>query len=645
MQKSLCILLLLFCFICPALNQSLEQIDSLKKSTQLHTDSTKVKVYLDLADYYLNFNISLDSFQFYAQKGLDYANQINYQKGSLEATYRLGAATGMKSEYGKSNKYFERLLEAAKQENQARYIAIAYNGLGNNFWKANQLTSALDYFLEAAKMAELANNKDFLPTAYLNIGVIQGSINEHEKAIQYSKKALGLIGQSLNSKQQFIAVDLHFNLAESFHSIGQLDSARYYSLSGIKKSKAIQYTYGENLFLTQLAQIELQAKNYPLAASFAQQFLNAQGKENPEDFDLIITAFGRLAKANVHRNDFKAALAAVDSALVYANKCEAFFCQKKAMEAAIYLYEYMGDFKKAFQFQKKYQQFNDSIINQEKQSQLQILNSFYESEKKERKLSQLSREYEAQAFKIRRRNLLIAGLAAFGVLGLFTLYFYYQQRMLKAKQTIHEAEQRLLRLQINPHFLFNALSSIQTYLFNKEDTHKAIHYLSRFAELMRQVLEYSRETYISLEDEIHTLENYLSLQQLRYNHSFDYQIVVEPGINRWETQIPPIMAQPFVENAIEHGKVHLIENGFIKVQFKEEEEQLVLMVEDNGIGRHEARKVAAKKRYKSLATSITLDRIQVLSSLARRKFSFNIVDLPERGTRVIFHFPIVKPFI
>jgi len=278
----------------------------------------------------------------------------------------------------------------------------------------------------------------------------------------------------------------------------------------------------------------------------------------------------------------------------------------------------------------------DSAIDNKKLSP-QFL---YKNEKKEHRTILFSPEEQARFFQLQQRNLIISTVIVFTLLTLFSLYLFNQKRLLKNQRIASESEQRLLRLQMNTHFLFNALSSIQTYLFNKEDTQKAVVYLSRFAELMRQILEYSKETYITIEDEIRTLENYLLLQQLRYNHEFEYEISVDGRINRWETLVPPLMAQPFVEKAIEYGRIHQQEDGKVKISFKKLDEQILLLIEDNGIGIEQALKLNNQKKHKSLAISITKERIELLNTLTRKHFGFEISNLLQNGTQVKLRFPL-----
>ncbi len=181
-------------------------------------------------------------------------------------------------------------------------------------------------------------------------------------------------------------------------------------------------------------------------------------------------------------------------------------------------------------------------------------------------------------------------------------------------------EQKLLRSQMNPHFIFNSLSSIQSFIFESNPV-EAGSYLSRFAELIRSILYNSREEYITLENEIKTLKNYFELQQLRYNHKFDFEIDVDPMLDIEEISIPPMLAQPFIENAVEHGIKYIEDNGLITVSFTLMENSIMLIVEDNGIGIKAAKNMKNKKgsEHKSLATIITRERIEILNKGKRKK--------------------------
>lgn len=212
-----------------------------------------------------------------------------------------------------------------------------------------------------------------------------------------------------------------------------------------------------------------------------------------------------------------------------------------------------------------------------------------------------------------------------------------------------QLEQRLLRTQMNPHFIFNILAALQGLVYKKE-TKIVVNYLSKFAALMRSILYHSREENIMLDDEIVFIENYLKLQQLRFSERFEYNIKVASSINTTIVSIPPMLLQPFIENSIEHGLRKKSENdGQILISFNKIEDDLVIIIEDNGIGIEKAlsQKESNSKTHKSLGMSTTIERIQKLNKGRSQKDLYEIIDLSENdtnktGTRILFRIPFIE---
>jgi ligand-binding sensor domain-containing protein/signal transduction histidine kinase len=234
------------------------------------------------------------------------------------------------------------------------------------------------------------------------------------------------------------------------------------------------------------------------------------------------------------------------------------------------------------------------------------------------------------------------------------LIIRYREKKLKERNKFQLLEQKLLRSQMNPHFIFNSLSSIQSFIF-ENDPVEAGSYLSRFAELIRSILYNSREEFITVEEETKTLKNYFLLQQLRYNNKFEYTIDIDPLIQPDTIKIPPMLAQPFIENAIEHGIKHIKGKGKILVSFTliPEKEAVLLTIEDNGIGIAASRKLknSHKKGHTSLATVIANERIEVLNKGRRKNYFYLTVgDILDNegnviGTRVKFIIPYRKQIV
>jgi len=243
------------------------------------------------------------------------------------------------------------------------------------------------------------------------------------------------------------------------------------------------------------------------------------------------------------------------------------------------------------------------------------------------------------------------GLLILVISGLIWWLFYFRLSMIRRRnelmQDINEYKQKILRQQMNPHFIFNTLNSIQYFLLD-EDTTSSLNYLTKFAKMMRIVLDNSQQTFVSIEDEIRGLNLYLELEALRFEESFDYEIKVDDDINTYEYKIPALILQPYVENSIRHGLLHKKNKGFLKVHIQKNEDSLLCSIEDDGVGRKRAEEIKMSKgpMKESLGSKITEDRINVLNSLYSDEIDVQYVDLEDAegnptGTRVEITLPFV----
>lgn len=200
---------------------------------------------------------------------------------------------------------------------------------------------------------------------------------------------------------------------------------------------------------------------------------------------------------------------------------------------------------------------------------------------------------------------------------------------------------RALRAQMNPHFLFNALNSIQHFIMQKE-TNSALSYISKFSKLIRQVLENSVNETVTVENEIKALVLYLDLEQLRFENAFTYTIEIDETIDRQNTEIPSMLLQPYVENAVLHGLVKRSTPGILKIKMLNQYEYLMCVIEDNGIGRKASAllKEAAPGGHISRATEMNYNRIAMMQHNAHI-ITLDLTDGAEKniGTRVEIKIP------
>ncbi len=216
----------------------------------------------------------------------------------------------------------------------------------------------------------------------------------------------------------------------------------------------------------------------------------------------------------------------------------------------------------------------------------------------------------------------------------------------KIKREMIESKLTAIQSQMNPHFIFNSLNSIQDLVL-QQDGEKAYSYLSKFAFLVRKVLHYSELDFIRLEDEIEMLKVYLELEKLRFDDDFDFYI--NSGTKE-EIEIPPLIIQPFVENAIKHGLLHKKGIKKLSIEFKLSKDILVCIIEDNGIGRAKSREINERKskKHQSFSTKSIQNRFEILQNIHGGELGLNYEDLEEsgeaQGTRLTINIPVRKNY-
>ncbi len=238
-----------------------------------------------------------------------------------------------------------------------------------------------------------------------------------------------------------------------------------------------------------------------------------------------------------------------------------------------------------------------------------------------------------------------------GVLGLMGVVIaavlYRNRRKREMDKRLAALELQTLQAQLNPHFIFNSLNSIQSFILRHE-VKLATQYLSEFATLMRLFLDSSKLRYITIEDELKLLKLYIELEQLRFQDTFAYEIVLDEAVSEdWE--IPSMFLQPFVENAINHGLLHKKSPGLLQIEFRCEGNMLICVIDDDGVGRQKAQQIKQQsyKSYQSRAMQIIEEKVSFLSRLEQIEVLFVIDDkydaegLPS-GTRVTLRMAILN---
>ena len=398
--------------------------------------------------------------------------------------------------------------------------------------------------------------------------------------------------------------------------------------TGIENKAMVYQQYG---------QIYLSQKKLPLALDYTNKALALEAHLGSEENKMKVQV--NLANIYYEMGNYKKSIQYFELFRAKAIASAAIKYEKDALEGLSKCHLALGDYQKAYDYLERGFALRDSILDEAKQRQLKELEVQYDSYKKDQKNVLLAKERDIQTLRANRNTTFTYSAILVLILVLLMSYLFLRQYRARAAQQTLKLNYRLLRNQMNPHFIFNSLAAIQSFVY-KSEPKEAGKYLSSFAKLVRAILENSREDYISLSKELQWLENYLKLQLLRFDNKFDYHIEIDDNLDIDSVQIPPMLTQPFIENALEHGLKNIDYQGELDISFQIKEDLLVISVRDNGIGLAEAAENTQPSEHVSLATIITKERLQFLNQYKRRKIIFDIRDVSPKGVLVSFSIPL-----
>jgi tetratricopeptide (TPR) repeat protein len=522
-------------------------------------------------------------------------------------------------------------------------------------------------------MAKCVNMQSFI---YNFFGQVELSVSKNFMALQLAKRAKDFPQVAQYQRE----------IGESQYQIFNYDNANNFFIQSREMAIKIRDKRLEGLADTDLALVKLAKKEYGEAIAEFKNAIRILQAQN--DQDGLGLAHKYLGNAFNEQQDYNNALRYYNMALVYfesaSNRSEiasvyhlvgtVFAEQGKYKNALNYLnrsieirsqygyiggiypsykeiadvYKKTGNMKLAYQYLDMYSDYSDSARIVEVSAKIAELSELYRSEQRERLIA-----FQADSIELQRkekentelRNIfqtyIIIGFIVLLALGAFIIYNRWKQRNIRQLQREAEMNQTLLRSQMNPHFVFNAMSVIQSYIY-ENDTKNSTKFLINFSKLMRLILENSSKEFIPLGTEIDILNKYLETQKLRFGDRFEYEVTVNDQLLQEEAVIPPMITQPFIENAIEHGQLHTIDGGFIHVRFTKDEEMLHVTIEDNGIGRKSSANNKKSAEHKSMAMKITQDRINNLSYKYKILGRMEIADYDkekETGTLVNIYLP------
>ena len=652
MQNIKYLVVLFLCFCSSNSFSQNKRIDSLTLVlNQVKNDIDKVQTLNAIADEYKTSNPKLMAD--FASKALQLSKKIKFKLAEGNAYLNLGNSNIISGNYSialqnftLAQELFENEINANSKNNLdiKKGLAKAYGSIGIVFSEQSNYAKALKYYLKSVKIYEEINDTAKCAKLYNNIGIVYKSQSSHFKALEYFIKAQR-IQEKL--KDPNIGITLT-NIANSYLHEKSFDKAfDYYTNAKISLDKnpnprALGEWYN-NLGLY------FKAKNNPIKAIENWNLAIATFSSIDDKFGVADT-YIYLGQLYLDQNKLTDALNSANKSLQLAKEIDVLEQIVISEKLLSDIYYKQGNSNQALLHYKLFSKANDSLVNETniRKSVEEEMNFEFEKrealQKKELEKKEILLKEQSKRNKLQIFFAVLLALLLFGII--FLIYNRMQlKKTLTLQKELAEYEQKALHLQMNPHFVFNCLGSISSFIV-QNGTDSAVKYLSKFSKLMRLTLEYSKESLIPIDKEIESLQNYLELEQLRFNQKFDFVIHKSAAIED-DTALPPLLLQPFVENAIIHGLIPKAEKGLITVNFSIENESLICSIEDNGIGFDKSKEIKESlvSVHKSMALDITKKRLEMMEASTSQKANVEIKEIKSEkgeilGTKVILNLPL-----
>jgi len=559
-----------------------------------------------------------------ARESLAWFDQTNEKRGVTVAHYVLGFALFAQSHFDEANRHFDLAREYARKEGNKIEEIYMLQLTGEAYRESGEYEQAFNVLRQSGEMADSANLPGMARSQYLMLAGMFVSIEDYADAERYFR--LGCGEQSpkyLDPWDQMVYATL-MTREEKY------DSALYYlnSFDTVHLPRTMLRTY-----LATKGEYYLFREEYATALPYILKSLAIQRRMN--DNNQIMRCLQDLSRTYYGLGQDAEAFQYGREGLQLAMKTKARQNVRDGYRQLYLLYDRRGRTDSAYVYFKSYIAQKDSVLSDWTKGQ-------FASYGYEQQIKLLNKDRELSAACLREemltKNLLIAGILVLLLLSGVYIWIVRLKRRNEEhrrkqaedeleiqrlegerskaalQQRAKELEVQALRSQMNPHFIFNCLSSINHFVLNNE-TDKASEYLTRFARLIRMVLLNAGKVTITLEEELEMLRLYLNMEQLRFKEAFDYFIYFDEGIQSSMIQVPSFILQPFCENAIWHGLLHREGKGQLTLHFSSKKEQLICSIRDNGIGRRKAAEMKAAfiEKGASLGNRLSAERLALFN--------------------------------
>ena len=612
-----------------AINTSIEQRYASFDSLQKYTSSFKKD------------SLAIASF-------IEKSKNAGYTYGNAFGENLLGIYLRDHSYYEEALEHHDKALKLANELNDVELKVSVLNMTGVVYRRIDAVSSALDKHNAALALAESQSKKSRallkgIAISQNSIGNIYLLLRDYDDAEKFFKMA---INSEANLTSDLGLAINYGNLGITYEERKQYDKALENYKKSLEYNNKINNDLGRVICNNSIGQVYLKQGKSSKALSLINEVL-PKAEKIGDKFYIALTyinlgwAYSELGNHQLGEEYLMKGKDIADE-----NDHKQFLSM--AYMHLSQLKEQQGNYQEALAYQRSSQEVQEEYLNQANQKYVTNLIYKYDSEQKKNTIELLKRNNQIAQIELsqsKKNNIFILLLSLLLLIILFILY--RQMRLKNAKQRLN-AEQKLMRSQMNPHFIFNALLSIRIYLQNS-NVEDAMRYLNQFAKLIRSILTSSLEKEITLQEELDTMQLYVNIENIRFCNEIQYAVHIDERVDLKAIKIPSLILQPFIENALWHGLQPKEGEKLLTLEVALKNDEFVtITITDNGIGRKKTMEVASEKvntQKKSIGINLTLRRLQNFSKNLRNTYALRFIDLYDEqehpaGTQVLIDLPI-----
>lgn len=650
----ICVLALVLTIASPAHTQppARKLIDSLQQALSAsRSDSQRIHLLTRLSANY--FGTKPDSGMLLGRQAIDLSRKAGLPREEAEARIALAACLWGLGQHLQAIDEYRLAIPIAEPLGNRRLEARIQHGIAINYWAIGKKDKAIDFLKKSLDLQLKDGNDSSVMGCYHNLAQLSNVLGKKEEALHYYEQALQYAQQA---KHERGIAYTYMQLGSQHATMGNEAKSNQFLNQALDHFTSLRDTSGMAECWAVRGQIRRQQKRWRDAIDCFDQAIRLQRQVHGQYFRRVLSGF-LMDRGSLYQQlpqtaaSIEKSRQAWTEAFEIARSTEDWQAGAASAEALSQIYRRQGKYKEALGYFEEHIRQRDSFINIEKAKEMnrhELQTQYNDSIAVMKKLQDKQVTIIKQDSALREARITqtrLYALVGAAMLALLLSVLLYRNRLQKLRfknemqeaaqeqerkaaalqKQIREATLSALQAQMNPHFIFNALNVIQSFVYAGEKE-QASHLIGKFSDLVRQTLQFSRNSLITLEEEIAFIRAYVELEMNRMAPDLSIEYEIDPKVSLQQIQLPPLLIQPFVENALRHGLYHKEGDRWLRISVEQKQKAVLVQIDDNGVGRTAARSFAQAGEHLSFASGANAERMALLNQLQNLNIDLQILD-------------------